>query len=338
MLSIDKWNSKGDKMIFDKKLFFTAGDNDGCAYYRAKLPAEFLGYDYNYGFPVQDTTKLDEADIIFIQRATHEEFLNIIPSLKKAGKKVVYEVDDNLWEIPASNSAHRGFNTKVLKLMVKIIRLCDAVTVSTIPLRNYFINNLFHDNVHVIPNFIPDVFPKRTNFNAKTTIGFCGTPTHRWDFDNHLVKALRSLKEKCRLVFVGYNPIQNDADEFIKWIPSNEYHETINNLNFDITVAPLLDNEFNRCKSNIKFLEFGAMGTCFIGSKVYPYSETVKPDNGFLINYNKDWFELLDTLVENFGATLQVGENAREFVKDNFTYKYNGQFIIDKYKELLDTL
>jgi hypothetical protein len=33
-----------------------------------------------------------------------------------------------------------------------------------------------------------------------------------------------------------------------------------------------------------------------------------------------------------------MGSLSREYIKDNFTYKNNGQLITDKYKEIIDGL
>ena len=44
----------------------------------------------------------------------------------------------------------------------------------------------------------------------------------------------------------------------------------------DLLVAPLIDNEFNRCKSNIKFLEFSALGIPMCGQNICTYNKYTK--------------------------------------------------------------
>lgn len=50
----------------------------------------------------------------------------------------------------------------------------------------------------------------------------------------------------------------------------------------DLLCAPLIDSEFNRCKSNIKFLEFSALGIPMCGQNISTYNRYTKLvfDNG----------------------------------------------------------
>jgi len=41
----------------------------------------------------------------------------------------------------------------------------------------------------------------------------------------------------------------------------------------DLLVAPLIDNDFNRCKSNIKWLEFSALGIPMLGQNICTYNK-----------------------------------------------------------------
>ena len=54
-----------------------------------------------------------------------------------------------------------------------------------------------------------------------------------------------------------------------------EYPLFLNHLDLDIAIAPIKDTEFNRCKSNIKWLEHSMLKTPMVLSDVYPYSTTV---------------------------------------------------------------
>jgi hypothetical protein len=41
----------------------------------------------------------------------------------------------------------------------------------------------------------------------------------------------------------------------------------------DLLIAPLVDNPFNRCKSNIKWLEFSALGIPMAGQNICTYNK-----------------------------------------------------------------
>ena len=51
------------------------------------------------------------------------------------------------------------------------------------------------------------------------------------------------------------------------------YPREIQLRNIDLLVAPLIDNTFNKCKSNIKFLEFSALGIPMAGQNILTYNK-----------------------------------------------------------------
>lgn len=338
MQNIETWSLKERQMILNKKMFFTSGDSSGCSHYRTELPAKFLGYESSQGFPTGDP-KLEDSDIIFIQRASHEYFLKWIPYIQSKGKKVIFDIDDNLWKIPVTNPASHAFSSRNLKLIKSIMQLCNGITVSTQPLKDFFLDNRFNTNIHVIPNMINNVFenpPKK----EKVRIGWIGTSTHAGDFSKDLIFALRELKKRndCELVFMGYNPLK-DNSEFHKFISPEKYLEYVNLLALDIGLCVTEDNDFNRCKSNIKYLEYSACGVTTIANSVYPYANTIKHgDTGLILDDESLWIEYIVDLINRKDLREYYTLNAKGFVKENFTYEHNGQMIIDKYERLIESL
>lgn len=330
-------------IIKNTDMFFTSGDSTGCFLYRTKYPAEMLGKPYHVGFPTNhELTK--SSKVIFIQRAINEYFIRNIPMVQEKGQKVIYDIDDNLFDIPATNSAYKAFPTKILKDTKKIIGLCDAVTVSTEPLKQYFLRNKIANNIFVIPNFMLSIPEYRDFNNDKIIIGYHGTNTHKGDFDYRLVKALREILEEydnVEFVAVGYCPIPeaNDKIKFIPLVPVDEFFDTIYNIKFDIGLAPIVDNEFNRCKSNIKFLENSACSAATIASNVYPYSNTITHrENGLLVKDDRDWKRYLVELIENSIYRKQLAKSANNLVSKKYTYENNGSYIDEMYTKVLESI
>jgi hypothetical protein len=48
-------------------------------------------------------------------------------------------------------------------------------------------------------------------------------------------------------------------------------------LDLDLMLAPLEDNRFNRCKSNLRVLEAGMIGACAIAQRLDPYLDGAPP-------------------------------------------------------------
>jgi glycosyltransferase involved in cell wall biosynthesis len=78
-------------------------------------------------------------------------------------------------------------------------------------------------------------------------------------------------------------------------------------------MVPLADNNFNRSKSNIKFLEYSVCGFPAVYSDVGPYhSSVVQGETGLLTrNTPEDWFINIETLVKDPGLRSRIAMNAR---------------------------
>ena len=161
----------------DLKIYMAASDETGCGLMRIQHPANelkktFPWTEYRLGFPPSDPM-LNEADVYIIQRATNEFFFDWIPKVQSEGKKVIFDIDDALWSIPASNLAHRYYPTKELKKLDKVMSLCDYLTASTIPLKET-LENKFQKEVKVLPNLLPS-FDFEKPKNDKLRIGWAGS-------------------------------------------------------------------------------------------------------------------------------------------------------------------
>lgn len=72
----------------------------------------------------------------------------------------------------------------------------------------------------------------------------------------------------------------------------NEYIDIYNDL--DVCLAPIEDNSFNKCKSNLKVIEAGWMGKAIIASDIYPYTIDCNKNNSILVSDNKyGWYEAI---------------------------------------------
>ncbi|WP_372382301.1 glycosyltransferase [Xanthomonas sp. NCPPB 1068] len=82
---------------------------------------------------------------------------------------------------------------------------------------------------------------------------------------------------------------------------------------FDIGISPLRDTRFNRSKSEIKVLDYAALGLAPVVSDLEPYRSTVTHGvNGMLVaEQSSDWFEALDRLVSNRDLRHQMAVAAR---------------------------
>ena len=262
-----------------------------------------------------------DADMIIIQRAFPcKETMSIIQKCLNSGKPVIYEIDDNLFEIPKSNP--NFYLRRNQAYFLQLIEKCHAVTVSTDLLKYKFLNG--KNKIYVLPNFINDKiwkFDKKSyNNKKKLTIGYAGSITHGND--------LRQIELAVRQIITKYNDnvnfkffgcatnfLENECNvDCIQFESEYKlYAQKLQKLDIDLMVVPLEDNEFNRCKSNIKWLEISSCGIPAIYSDLPPYNNSVKHlQNGMLVKDRfQEWFNAMEYLIENPDIRKSIGLKAQ---------------------------
>ncbi len=88
------------------KIFFAQADFGGCGFYRILQPAAFLKFILHHEVKVGFRFNLQELlnyDLIVFQRQFLPEVLESTKILHEYKKKVIYELDDDMWGIPPEN-------------------------------------------------------------------------------------------------------------------------------------------------------------------------------------------------------------------------------------------
>ena len=333
-----------------KKILHCSSDSSGCCFYRSYLPYKYLKKDFitdiSIGFSPSLTSKYLESDVIILQRHAHPEISKFIDISHNLGKKVLFDIDDLLWNIPKSNVAYKSWTKVMLNNMNSIISKCDAVITSTEPLSKY-IKSRYNDKVYVIRNLVEDNFINKVK-NDKIKIMFSGSITHSGDFDSGVIHALKHILSKydIELFFVGYIPDEfnetkySDKVRFVKGVDINKYIPTLQSINPDIAIAPLVDNYFNICKSNLKFLENTIAGAVSICSDIYPYSTSIiDGETGFLCKTSKEWIRAFENYINNPNLVEMVYKNSVSTIKDKYTWNNkNIDEVCCTYKDIIDSI
>ena len=179
------------------------------------------------------------------------------------------------------------------------------------------VRNSIGRKVHIIPNTI-DTEKLKPVFKEKKdtiTIGWQGGSNHKFDLEQAREGILAILKEFPNVHFktFGYNPEwakKNKQCEHKEWVNFDQYYDTLPALGFDIGIAPLVDNSFNRCKSNLRWLEYSALQIPTILSSVGPYLSVKHNYNGFLASNEHDWYIQLKHLIQHPKKRQFLAKNA----------------------------
>jgi glycosyltransferase involved in cell wall biosynthesis len=194
--------------------------------------------------------------------------------------------------------------------LIRWIQQADQVTVST-PMLAAELAEL-NPSMAVLPNALDidlwGVSEIPPLVDRPVTIGFWGSGTHLADL-RRLTLGLAQLKRKygprVRFHFWGCcDPelLRTEDVTLGDHVTSYaEYAAASRNSRLDIALAPLVDHRFNRCKSPIKFFEYGIRGACGLYADLEPYQGVVRHgENGFLLGPDPDdWISAMAQLIED---------------------------------------
>jgi hypothetical protein len=157
-----------------------------------------------------------------------------------------------------------------------------------------------------MPNSVPKFFwggikrPDKTKRIEKPKVLITSSPTHyhnelkkKGDFNNAwLTWILDSVKhDRIDVVCMGGLPFFfeeiKDKIKVINWVSSFDYHNVVKNQRADICIGPLVCNEFNRAKSDIKYIESCASSTPFIGT-TFNGDDNPSPYDNCLLTVKED--------------------------------------------------
>jgi glycosyltransferase involved in cell wall biosynthesis len=108
--------------------------------------------------------------------------------------------------------------------------------------------------------------------------------------------------------------VRHERCGFVPWTHiTTDEPGYFSSLDFDIGLAPVTSSAFNRSKSFLKALEYGARGIPVIASDFEPYSSFVLHGvTGFLVKAGHEWGRYLAELAGDAGLRESMGAKAKE--------------------------
>ncbi|MCL2895335.1 glycosyltransferase [Brenneria tiliae] len=298
-------------------------DQAGCGHYRVMKPFHALkeaglidGKLSNVYLNLPTMTRY-APDVLILQRQTSAYFHDWIARLNRFTQTFkVYELDDYLPNVPLK-SVHRAKIPKdVVRLMRKSLGFMDRFVVSTAPLAEAFAD--LHPNIRVVENRLPPQWWENVQGarrqGKKPRVGWGGGSSHTGDLEL-ITDIVRDLADEVEWVFFGMCPekLRPYMHEFHRGVEIDLYPAKLASLNLDLALAPLEDNLFNRCKSNLRLLEYGACGFPVICTDLDPYQGDLPVTR--VRNRYKDWMDAIRMHLADLDATAQMGDALQAAVK-----------------------
>ena len=324
-----------------KKGIVMLKDQGGCGYWRMSLPARYMNRDGIYIDVTGGTLGLDgllEYDTIFVQRVCNWDSFNVLERLKAAGKRIVYDIDDDIFAIPVDNPASKGMGRSEQMAAVECMKIADVVTTTTRILQDRFAPLIGRHPIMVQNAIDPDdgwnPTPMTGSPDGKKRIFWQGSNTHDEDWNECFDAVDRVMKKRSdvRVVIMGFLPTLvkkslekthwKDRVEYLGAMAPEAYFRLIKHVRADVGLAPLRYEHFNLGKSSIKFIENSVIGMPTIASDVEPYSDVIENGvDGFICSDTDQWEKAIDVCLNDDRVRRQIVENARSKVRREFNIK-----------------
>ena len=252
-------------------------------------PEEWLTLDYK------------QFDLIIFSRWLGTKHYDVLKKIADSGTPYVVDIDDH-WILPKYNPAYWAYRKGIKQCVKDSINYADAVITTTPALAKEI--RAINEKVIIASNCL-DYTHKQWEAEPmertdKVKVGWVGGVTHEEDL-KLIADQIKGLD--IEFYICGYTPgeIWNriaksmpDA-KIVEGTSVFEYGEVYRH--FDFVVAPLQDNKFNNCKSELKIVEASAYKKPIICSAVYPYLYHGDNDGVLFVQHN-EWRTAIQKLVD----------------------------------------
>lgn len=355
------------------KIYFIHTSLEGCYNVRCLFPLQENGWDgdrttfiLKRATPEDKAKALMDADVVVFHRPDKETDLAVAKALKTHGKKIVFDNDDTykdyggfkFTEFMNEKMVEKGLKT-LSENLENFMKEADLITCSTDFLKKEYLKT--NSNVAVLPNTVdPFYFPEPLkNDTDIIRIGITGSVGITADME--ILKPIIEKYEndpRVRLVLLSLPPDNKNefykklySEEYAFWnkvniewhsfVPYDQYYEYLNGLKLDMVIIPRFDSYFNRCKSNLKFLENSMLEIPTIGqsfsTKDSPYEVDPEDAEHLLLASDLDsWVEQIEKLIADKELRQEMGRKAKEYVEEKYSIEKNAHKWADAYKLLLN--
>jgi len=277
----------------------------------------------------KEITRGDVAwcDVLITVRGCEYPTLRIVQEARRAGRFLIYFLDDDLLNIPHGNSSTDYYSDNKIKVnLTKIISECDL---------------LWAVNQKVIEKYqkwcgraVLSKVPAELRREPPGTDGvfhvlYAGSVDHSGMVQEKLkpavIKLLAELPGELDFTFIG-------ADPEIRGLPGvcyypfydsyEAYQKAVLNGGFSLGLAPAYHTSFYACKYYNKFIEYTQNGIAGLYEDCEPYTQVVRDgENGFLCQGEpEDWYQRIGELLLSREKVREAAQEAGTQMRAQFSY------------------
>jgi len=280
-------------------------------------------------------TALDVArlrpDRLLVQHSITDADIAHLRAIRTAQPEtfIVQLMDDLTSELPPEHPNYQGSLREGHTRTLEALALSDRLIVSTQPLADYYAAHC--QDIRIVPNALDmrhwgGYFPTSAGRTGKKPrVGWVGAGQHQGDL-RCMQQVVQALAGEVEWVFMGMCPdaLRPFIHEFHPFVAYRDYPAKMASLALDIAIAPLQDHPFNACKSNLRLLEYGAMGWPVVCSDVYPF-RTDNPPVTRVAQEDAAWLAALRALLADADLRRQQGAALHDWVMAHYTLEQQVQ-------------
>ncbi|MEI8375673.1 MAG: glycosyltransferase [Planctomycetota bacterium] len=270
---------------------------------------------------------VDKADLLVFCRNVRPDRAELLRAAITVGVPVLYDLDDNFFELPPDSASGRAFaQPEQLAMLTEYLTAASLVRVYSRPLLASA--GRLNSHVEMVAGAV-DLHQVRQPAKLPGGPVKLIYATSRLDdsLGRIFLPALRRLMDeegpRVEAHFWGPRPPAE--------LPAVRHHGVVHNYDrflrrfsaagFEIGLAPLADDVFHRSKTNTKFREYGACGIAGIYSDVEVYSDCVRHgETGLLVaNDAEAWYRALRQLVDDANLRKKIQQQARLEIENHYS-------------------
>ncbi|MBA2586028.1 MAG: glycosyltransferase family 4 protein [Chthoniobacterales bacterium] len=303
-------------------------------------------------------------DVIILYRlAMCAPLRRLIDQARDVDKPIIFDTDDLIFEpdlieqhraVANLTPAEQELHAEGVRRYQETLLACNAVLTATPMLaelarrrgKKAFVHrNAMGDEMFALANHLYERRQERP-VTDRIVIGYgSGTATHDVDFKevSGALEQVLGRFAQAELWIVGPLALSEKLESYgeqIRRFPLTDWRGWFDLVSeLDIALAPLeLGNVFCRAKSEIKFVEAGALGIPVVASDIDPFRHAVTDgEDGLLASDERDWAGALSQLIERPEERRRIGEGARAKVLKHYTLEARATELAAILPELIDS-
>ncbi len=301
-----------------KILLLTMNKADATSHYRAAGVVRDLvrrGYSIDmFDWPEIQLTwpVLARYDLVWMQRPGPPitgQAVNAMNYCKSLKLPVVLDFDDNLFNVPNSHENAHAF-AEMRENLILLLQGAAATMVSTKCIYEDY--SAINTNIHIVPNAVPDDMLQPFTGERSNVLLYRGMRNHIPDVYAYHQHFQKLLDDGYKVKFMGLNPFFLNKYTFLQGKDIYKYFEYFRSLRVKALLFPMMDNRFNRSRSNIAWLESTMAGTVTIAPS---WEEWQCP--GIIHHRPDNFYQVVVSLMKGEYDIDRLYKTSYEYIREN---------------------